>query len=488
MGILDAYIEDYIRTGDDGSDILKRETIGTWRNSSLVDMTHDQVGVRIPEDHYVIVHSASGDVDERDPVKHAASLVDRLVDQAERIGATPIGFGNVIDSPQGDNAMLEDIASAMVARSNYHGVAILNGENAILGDLVQTRANISGTMISMIPKSEAVELGAVEHEGVTYVTFDHEGKLVTINSDGIGTKGMVHQRMGMPELSLHGAAAMLVDDSAKSGAKVMVVADVVEYSGSIPEEVMLERAREIGERLGAVYALQFENVGGRLRSYDGQAPAFNIGGSAVCLLHEERLANPLAPQEGDVLVALRNPSNPNPRSNGISARRAAAKLLGKEWAEYEGQEWHETAEGRDLMQYLGAPSEILYPFFMEAVAQGVATSVYHMSGGAYDGKLAALLAKERLFVDLEDRLFEPDRRELDLLHAAGSTIQAGYATWAMGNDGFVATRDPARAIELAEEFGYEAKVVGTLVRDGRTGVRLVYDGEVVEFDGMKKAS
>ena len=272
---------------------------------------------------------------------------------------------------------------------------------------------------------------------------------------------------------------MKVDDTAKSGATVVVISDVIEHNGKFDLLKLNEIDREadvIGNNLGAVYILQKENVGDRLRSYNGKAAAFNVSGSAVCLIDEERLKNPLKPSAGEYLIAIRG--KPNPRSNGISAKRKIINSLGEEWCRTSGKkEWHETEEGKMFMEYLAEPSTILYSVFKDLIDKDVATSVYHLSGGAWDGKLARPLAKHGLFAKLKN-IFPPDWRESALVGHSFTPAEAAYAKWPMGTDGFITTTNRDEAIKLIEGHGLEAKLVSQLelAKDGRTGV---------EFAGIK---
>ncbi len=156
---VDAYIDKVIRRGDLGSRLLAARCASTLKNSPHVQVLHgatqELAVLRIPDDYDVVVHSASGSPRERERGIHAKTLVAKLCAQAQRIGAIPLGFANVIDSCTGDLQMLEEIVGGLVEASHTHGVAILNGENAILGDRVAD-VNVSGTMISMIPKDNFI--------------------------------------------------------------------------------------------------------------------------------------------------------------------------------------------------------------------------------------------------------------------------------------------------------------------------------------------
>ena len=489
---VDDYIKNVIALGDEGSDFLNKRLAPTLKNSRLVDVLNPGMGgqrvLRVPEGRLVVVHSAAGE--HHDDLKsHAASLIDRLVVSAWAIHATPIALADVVDASTGARSDLECIAEGLVEKANYHGVAVLNGELAILGsDIIAKQANVSGTMISFVSKNVKLPIdsvpGTFSNNGIRYAVFDAGHKAVSINSDGVGTKVKWYEMIGEYQQALYDSVAMKVDDSAKSGAKVMVIADVVETTEEVVLPVMEAKALDIGNKLNASYILQFVNAGNRLKSYNGRALGFNVSGSAVCVIDEERLCNPLKPSIGDYVVAIRG--KPNPRSNGITSKRKIINEMGSAWCQKSGaSEWHQTSEGKQFLEFLAQPSTVLYPVFMDLIGKGFASSVYHISGGAYNGKFARPLAKHGLFAQLKD-IFSPDWREMAMVKFANVPLEKAYAQWPMGNDGFVTTSNPVEAMQVIQKHGLEAKVVGR-VESGRTGVELVgikaSDGKNVYFSG-----
>jgi phosphoribosylaminoimidazole (AIR) synthetase len=247
---------------------------------------------------------------------------------------------------------------------------------------------------------------------------------------------------------------------------------------------MEEHAKALGDRLGFAYILQNERMSGRLRGYKPGAPVMNISGSVVSAIDEERLRKPLKPSQGEFLIAIRG--KPNPRSNGITALR-------KRMIELLGNDWHETELGKMFLEYLSAPSTVFYPVFRDLISKGLVSSVYHMSGGAYNGKLARPISKHNLIArigyqpnsEIQD-LFHPDWRHLALSH--GTPMQNAYGKWPMGNDGFVAVAEEntKEVLKVLESYGLEARVVGKFeaAEAGRTGVELkAFNGETVYFSG-----
>lgn len=480
--IVDDYIKKVIEVGDEGSKFLAAKCAPTLKNSEFVDVLEEGMNgiavLRIPKDYEVIVHSVGGDPKIKDLEAYASSLVDRLVLQSNIIGATPVAFANVVDSRTGDLSMLEKIANGLLQGANSHKLAIVNGENAILGDRVNCDANLSGTMISIRKLNSIFSLSPTPNinEEIFYAKFNPNGKAVFTNSDGIGTKTEFYERTERYELGLYDSLAMKVDDAIKIGATVMVVSDVVERKGNIPMALLSDETIKIMNKMGFSYILQEEDVGKRIKGYNNSVPSFNISGSCVSIIDEKRFKNPLKPSAKQYLIAIAG--KPNPRSNGITDKRVITPKLF-------GEDYHTTREGKLFLEYLAQPSEVLYPLFKELVDNKLATSVYHMSGGAFNGKLARPIAKHDLYISI-DNLFSPDWRELTLAGAAFTSAEKAYSKWPMGNDGFITTDNPDKAIRLIKKQGFDARVVGQLENsvNGKTGVELnAYNGEKVYFSG-----
>ncbi|MBI5880537.1 hypothetical protein HZB90_00230 [archaeon] len=426
MGEVDKYIAEVVGKGDEGSALLAKLVAHTLKNCSLVDVVREGMNgiavLRVPEGHKVMVHSAGGNHEESEPALHAASLVDMLVAQAKVVGAKPVAFANVIDASTSDRVVIYEIGAALKARADRYGLAIMNGEFAILGERVNCSANISGTMISLVDESSAVfkESCFTQHGDVAFQAslFDPKGMAVYMNSDGVGTKMEFYERKGDVSFAGIDFAAMNLDDAVKLGAVAKVISGVVEMNGCdiAPQITISKMEKMLCNRLLRSHVtgdLRSEFVGDRLRSYEEGVPAFNVSGSTVSVIDEEYLKHPLVPSAGEYLVAIAD--MPNPRSNGITSKR---ELMNKVL----GIRWHKTKIGRAFLDYLATPSTLLYPVFRELADNRLATSFYHMSGGAYKGKLARPLAKHGLFADIDGtQLFRPDWRELAIQHLSGKS-------------------------------------------------------------------
>lgn len=482
------YVKEVIRRGDETSGWLEFMCAPTLTHSDFVKVISDGMdGLKVlmpPEDKCGLVHSSGGSPNLKNPRDYASSAVDRLVRNSERLGHELVGFTNVIDARSGDREVLRPYVEAMVERALHYRLPILNGEFAILSDTMNADANITLTGVSFIPRDESPSF--FENNGVMYACFDPKGRPIFMNSDGVGTKTQVHARNGKPSGALDDSRAMKLDDLIKKGAVARVISDLVETNRVGDFEIMTGMKKGYIGGYGydnmehIIHILQHECVGDRLRPFKTGRFAFNMSGSTVSTIDESRLANPLKPSAGEYLVAISS-LNPNGRSNGFTANRAVMEKMF-------GDTWHERPEGKLFMQYLSAPSTVFYGLFRKLIDDKLATSVYHMSGGAFEGKLARPLAKHGLYVEAEN-IFKPDWREITLTGANFTTAENAYRTRPMGNEAFVTTNNPEGVISSIARYGFLGRNVGQLVKDtgGLTGVRLkgikASSGEDVYYSG-----
>ncbi len=391
-----------------------------------------------------------------------------------------MGISNIIDSRDGNPKVLERMAKVLVEKANESRVAILNGENAILGDQVRSVANISGTAISIVPNGVFLE-GVHQIGNDCFAVFDPEDEFVYINSDGIGTKTEFYVRAHNWMRGVDDFLAMNLDDKSKIGARTRVVSGVLEYKRDMDGRLrrpLLEHFDLKAGELGFLGIMQiYESLG--ISGYYSGASHFNVNGSVVSTIDEARLRNPLRPNIGDWIIAIRG--EPNPRSNGITAKRKAM-------VDNFGEHWHKDEVGKYFLNFLASPSTILSPVFDELIEKGLATSVYHMSGGAYNGKFARPLAKQGLAGSITN-LFPPDSRELMLAGLSLADVKSAYSAWPMGNCGFVTVNQNnfERALDVIKSKRLEGNCVGAVHRVGRDYQPGLYlqacNGQEIYFDG-----
>lgn len=473
-----------IKKGDLGSDLLSNVISDTAKNNEFGGLRkygNEVISLSHAPDHYFVVHTHSGDHRIKDPADHVASLVKRLLAQAKDLDATPIGMTNMIVSPDGDLQTLEKARDTLGEHANQHKFRIQGGENAIHGYRMALPLHMQGAMISIIPKSQWHDGQGVFPMGDSlYAVFDAGEDYVFMNTDGDGTKPEAHERLAKFMFSdrplLQGVddlIAMLWDDGAKKGGKARVLAANLHYTHLVSTHRFRNHLSKRAGYFNMMSILQGECVGDAIRGYAPGERAYDLGGALVSTLSEERLNTPLIPRAGQKLVVVTGIENG--RCNGYTKRREIAKMLG-------GDEWHTTPAGQEMSEYLSRPSTIFAPFFLEAINKGLATSVYHMSGGALDGKLARPLAKYGLFVKLND-LYPLHPIEERFAREGLGSLEAAAKKWPLNNDAYGSTDDAESLIGLAHTCGLKAKVAGVLEMNGRTGVEIELDGKLLYLNG-----
>ncbi|MFW6449929.1 MAG: hypothetical protein ACOCZ6_02645 [Nanoarchaeota archaeon] len=464
------YITEVIGKGDEGSGVLNAMLAPTLEYQDIVDIIQSKTEsfpvLRTPENYDVVVCSAAGD-NVKSLDEHAYSMVRNLENNMKEVGAEPVALANVVDSETGDLDMIKIIGQAIAQGCYDTNMANMNGENAILGSRVQSDANVMGTAIGLVKSGKLPK--NFEHNNLNYSTFTPE-KAVWINSDGIGTKSEFYERIGKFERGLLDWLAMLADDTIKKGAIAKVASGILETRNTIPAEKMDAKAQELSDLLGFNVMFDRERVPNRIMGYKPGAPSYNLSGSIVSEIDEEWLRNPPTPKLGEYLMAVAS-LIPNPRSNGITDKR-------KTMEEIFGREYHKTKEGRMFLEYLAQPSTVLYPLFQELLNNGLASSVYHMSGGSFNGKLGKPLAKDNLFCSLR-HIYKPDWRESAIIGWNFTSPEDAYAKYPMSNDGFFTTNNPKRAAEIVQKYGL--KCMGSGILEKGSGVELPVKGS----DGKK---
>jgi len=489
----DWYNDITIVKGDECSRILAETTASTLQNHPDVvfvrsGMNHIAV-LKPREDNLYAVFSIGGPVEEKDMQMYVKKMIETGVNTSLDRGLIPLGFADVIDASKSDPEFHK------YKKKLGHKLAVLNGEYADLGDRVTVDANMNITMVCCAKNGQAekiCESGASTL--VSGITRFNPGKdFIYTNSDGVGTKHILYELAGQEHLSVTDSMAMKLDDLVKINARAIITSDVLEHNGLLSYEKE-ELFRGLAIRLMSPYGIGMINahdVGDRLKPYKPGMIACNLSGSAISLISEDKLSNFPKPVAGNYLISIRKAKDSSLellgpdgwRSNGITLLRTIPK-------DAFGEDWYLTPEGKEILKFATTPSDIFYPIFKQVLDEGAASSVLHLSGGSYNGKLAGLLAKEGLHVTLtanplaEEHLWPVSDIVKKVIELSGMPPTSFYNKWVMSNPGFIFTDYPATAMHVAETHGYLSGVVDRLEKSDKPGVSLeAYNGEKIYFDG-----
>jgi len=300
------------------------------------------------------------------------------------------------------------------------------------------------------------------------------GTLSNLNFDGIGTKVEVAERMNNHSTMAYDLLAMVCDDAVCSGAEPVIVGTVFDVrklqkeSDNNVRQVLAGYVAAAKEANVAVVNGETAELASRVAGYGDFN--YNWCATALWFAQRERLltGNKIVP--GDAIVALREESF---RSNGFTLARCI-------FAEVYGAEWHNAHfDQKKIGNHLLFPSRIYtraivamtggYDLPPRAVVHGLA----HITGGGIPEKLARTL-KPCGYGAVLDSLFQPCSA-MWLAQGVGSVMDdTAYSTWNMGQGMLVITPEVQPVLDLAKEYGIEAKVAGHVVE--KKGITIVSEG------------
>ncbi len=297
-----------------------------------------------------------------------------------------------------------------------------------------------------------------------------------LESDGIGTKVEIAERVGRHDTIAFDLLAMMCDDAAVRGAEPVLVNTVFDVNTlgkeTDPQELRDYIRRAMGElATGYVTAANAANVvisGGEIAVIGDRVGGFgpfnyNWGGTALWLAHRDRQLTGTELRPGHALVGL---AEKGFRSNGITNVREAM-------LERYGDNWHDVVDrslgGLTLGQLALAPSTI-YSGFMSRLTGGYditreplarVTGAAHITGGGQPSKLGRMLEPSGLGVVITDPIAPPDIM-LKMQGINGYPDREAYGKWHMGPGMVVVTPDPEQVLAAAEANGVAAQEIGVV--------------------------
>jgi len=435
--------------------------------------------LQIPPEFVLVGHSSGGDYSIQNPSDYAVSVVKRLVRDSRKIGALPVAMADVIDARSTDLDFVDSVGIPMADLAQKYGVAILNGELAKYGAMMNCPCNITGTMLGLLNRRAAyADQGVFEVDGIKYFVIDPKGKMIWMNSDGTGTNTLIKGRFGKFNLSYDDMLAMLADDKAKFGGGAVALFGLLEHNrADFPVRQVLEYADGRAREQGLVSILQPELVRNRLVGPHGEKIVYNMSGNLVSRVDNDITEKMPKPKAGDYLIAVKGFG----RSNGFTDRRNLV-------AEWFGNNWHKTQGGAWFGEFLSKSSIVFYKDTVDLFNKKIISLFTHMSGGAFRDKLAKQIKKFGFYAEIgladgSPQLYKPDPREAAI--AAQFKLEDAHTKFAMCNEGFFVAVDGKQEEVLAElkARGYEAKIVCRLEEGkGRVGLKFRAScGDVVDF-------
>jgi phosphoribosylformylglycinamidine cyclo-ligase len=327
-----------------------------------------------------------------------------------------------VDIHAGDKAV--ELMKAAVART--HGPEVLGGVGAFAG-LFDASALLS-----------------------------YERPLLASSTDGVGTKIVIAQAMGIHDTIGRDLVAMVVDDIVVCGAKPLVMTDYIACGKVVPERIA-DIVRGIAE--GCVEA-GVALVGGETAEHPGvmEPDEYDVAGAAIGVVEASKVLGPEKVQPGDVVIAM---ASSGLHSNGYSLVRSVVAHQGWDLETYVPE------LGRSLGAELLEPTHI-YSRLCVTLADTIPGlhAFSHVTGGGLAANLARVLP-----VGLAATV----ARDSWSLPAIFALVQeAGKVPWAdleqtlnlgIGMVAVVAAADAAAVVEASGTAGVAAWIIGEVAVD-----------------------
>ncbi len=201
------------------------------------------------------------------------------------------------------------------------------------------------------------------------------------STDGVGTKLLLLQKHGRPNVAGMDVVAMCVNDLAAQAAEPLFFLDYL-AAGSLEEDVLAAVVEGVAE---ACRVCGCALIGGETAEMPGMyAPGhYDIAGFSVGVVERRRLVNGSAIRKGDVLLGL---AASGPHANGFSLIRKLIEIGGTD-IERDG-----LADGTRAVDALLAPTRLYVPAVQALNRAGVEIHGFaHITGGGMFDNLERIL-------------------------------------------------------------------------------------------------
>lgn len=320
------------------------------------------------------------------------------------------------------------------------------------------------------------------YSGVRFIKIANlpRGTVLSSNSDGVGTKVEVAERMLNHSTIAYDLFAMVCDDAVSSGLEPILVNTVLDVNSlkSNQEVIQLIKGYVRAAREAGVSIISGETaeLGSRVSGYG----KFNYNWCAtlISLGNESRIITGQKVEPNQYLVGLKEQGF---RSNGLT-------LVRKTLEEYFGEEWHTLKLnnfGEHASVTLGelvlTPSKIYTRAIIEITGgwdlwneqEAELTGIAHITGSGIPEKLGRVLRVTKTGA-LIDNPFEPCEVMKYCQDLGNISDQLAYSTWNMGQGMILITTEPDRVMQILEKYKIESKVIGKTT--SQPGIRIKSKG------------
>ena len=298
------------------------------------------------------------------------------------------------------------------------------------------------------------------------------GTLMNMGLDGVGTKIEVAEGLNQHHTIANDLIAMICDDAVVRGAEPVLVGSILDVNSLKDEnkKPYLNQARQLA--YGYVCAAKLANVaiingetaelGNRVNGIGGFN--YNWGGAVVWFANRARLLTGKKIIPGDSLVGLQEQGF---RSNGLSlVRRLMEEFHGNDWyKQYNVGIFGNQRLGEVVLRpskiYTMAVVDMFGGYDLERRPRAEIHGVAHITGGGLPGKLGRMLKPSGLGAVI-DNPFDTPRIMMYIRGFTNGRLseEECYRTWNMGQGMVIATPEPEKVMEVAEEHEIKSQRIG----------------------------
>lgn len=287
-------------------------------------------------------------------------------------------------------------------------------------------------------------------------TGKYRDPLLATSTDGVGTKVLLAQRLGVHDTIGVDLVGMVVDDLAVCGAEPLFMTDYIACGKVVPERIativggIAEGCRQAGCAL----------VGGETAEHPGVLgpDEYDLAGAGTGVVEADAVLGPRRVRPGDAVLAL---ASSGPHSNGYSLIRAVLDHAGLSL----------DADLPELSRPLGA--ELLAPtriYALDCLALAAALDVHayaHITGGGLAANLARSLPATADAVLDRGTWTPPPVFSMIAGHGGVATEEMEQTfNLGVGMAAVVAADDADRAVALLDERGVPSWIVGEITEGG----------------------
>jgi len=287
-------------------------------------------------------------------------------------------------------------------------------------------------------------------------TTKYRKPLLASSTDGVGTKLMIAQQMGIHDTVGVDLVAMVVDDLVVCGAEPLFLQDYVACGEVVPERIV-EIVAGIAD--GCRYA-GCSLVGGEVAEHPGmlRPDEYDISGTGIGVVEADSVLGPDRVNVGDTLIAL---GSSGLHSNGYSLVRHVLLGAGRMKLDTVVEE---LGQQRTLGEELLVPTKIYAQDCLALIQECEVHAFAHVTGGGIPGNLVRSLP-EHLDAIVDRSTWRP-QPIFDLVATKGridSDEMERTFNQGVGMIAIVGPADVDRAVSLLAARDVDAWILGEIV-------------------------